>query len=67
MTPSTGADVVVILTEWDQFRALDLDRVKLLLKQPVMVDLRNVYRPDDMRARGFAMLRSGGARSLPSP
>jgi len=49
----TGADVVVILTEWDQFRALDLDRVKLLLKQPVMVDLRNVYRPDDMRARGF--------------
>lgn len=48
-----GADVVVILTEWNQFRALDLDRVKLLLKQPVMVDLRNVYRPDDMQARGF--------------
>jgi UDPglucose 6-dehydrogenase len=48
-----GADAVVILTEWDQFRALDLDRIKLLLKQPVMVDLRNVYRPDDMRARGF--------------
>lgn len=48
-----GADAVVILTEWDQFRALDLDRVKLLLRQPVMVDLRNVYRPDDMRARGF--------------
>jgi UDPglucose 6-dehydrogenase len=37
----TGADVVVILTEWDQFRALDLDRVKLLMQQPVMVDLRN--------------------------
>ncbi|WP_333591670.1 UDP-glucose dehydrogenase family protein [Brevundimonas sp.] len=48
-----GADVVVILTEWDQFRALDLDRVKRLVKSPVMVDLRNVYRPDDMRARGF--------------
>ena len=48
-----GADVVVILTEWDQFRALDLDRIKLLLKQPVMVDLRNVYRPEDMKARGF--------------
>ena len=48
-----GADVVVILTEWDQFRALDLNRVKQLLRQPVMVDLRNVYRPDDMRARGF--------------
>jgi UDPglucose 6-dehydrogenase len=48
-----GADVVVILTEWDQFRALDLNRVKLLMRQPVMVDLRNVYRPEDMRARGF--------------
>jgi len=48
-----GADVVVILTEWDQFRALDLNRVKRLMRQPVMVDLRNVYRPEDVRARGF--------------
>ena len=48
-----GADAVVILTEWDQFRALDLDRIKALLRQPVMVDLRNVYRSEDMRARGF--------------
>jgi UDPglucose 6-dehydrogenase len=48
-----GADVVVILTEWDQFRALDLDRVKQLVRQPVMVDLRNVYRPEDVRAAGF--------------
>ena len=48
-----GADVVVILTEWNQFRALDLDRVKLLMNQPVMLDLRNVYRPEDMRRRGF--------------
>ena len=48
-----GADAVVILTEWNQFRALDLDRVKRLLRQPVMVDLRNIYRPEDMRARGF--------------
>jgi len=48
-----GADAVVIVTEWDQFRALDLDRVKILMAQPVMVDLRNVYRPEDMRARGF--------------
>ena len=61
MTPSTGADVVVILTEWDQFRALDLDRVKLLLRQPVMVDLRNVYRPEDMRARGFRYASIGRA------
>ncbi|MDP3802974.1 UDP-glucose/GDP-mannose dehydrogenase family protein [Brevundimonas sp.] len=56
-----GADVVVILTEWDQFRALDLDRVKLLVRQPVMVDLRNVYRPEDMRARGFRYASIGRA------
>jgi len=48
-----GADCVVIITEWDQFRALDLDRVKLLMKKPVIVDLRNIYRPEDMRVRGF--------------
>ena len=52
-TAVESADVAVILTEWDQFRALDLDRVKLLMKTPTIVDLRNVYRPDDMRARGF--------------
>ena len=56
-----GADVVVILTEWDQFRALDLNRVKQLMRQPVMVDLRNVYRPDDMRARGFRYVSIGRA------
>jgi UDPglucose 6-dehydrogenase len=48
-----GADAVVIITEWDQFRALDLDRVKILMKRPVVVDLRNIYRPDDMKNRGF--------------
>ena len=57
----TGADVVVILTEWDQFRALDLDRIKLLMQQPVMVDLRNVYRPDEMRIRGFRYASIGRA------
>ena len=48
-----GADAVVIVTEWDQFRALDLDRIKLLMNQPVLVDLRNIYRPEDMVRRGF--------------
>lgn len=48
-----GADAVVILTEWDQFRALDLDRIKSLLRQPVMVDLRNIYKADDLEAKGF--------------
>ena len=48
-----GADAVVLLTEWDEFRALDLDRVKSLLKAPIMVDLRNVYRPEQMAESGF--------------
>jgi UDPglucose 6-dehydrogenase len=47
------ADALVIVTEWVQFRALDLDRLKREMRQPVMVDLRNIYRRDDMEARGF--------------
>jgi UDPglucose 6-dehydrogenase len=54
-----GADALVILTEWDQFRALDLDRVKELMKTPVVVDLRNIYRPEEVRARGFAYTSLG--------
>jgi len=45
---------VVIITEWNEFRALNLDQMKSLLRQPVVVDLRNVYSPDDMRAAGFS-------------
>ncbi len=48
-----GADCVALLTEWNEFRALDLSRVKTLLKRPVMVDLRNVYKPEDMAEAGF--------------
>ncbi len=55
----TGADVVVIVTEWDAFRALDLRRVKELANAPVMVDLRNVYKPEDMRNAGFAYTSVG--------
>ena len=54
-----GADALVILTEWDQFRALDLDRVKALMRAPVVVDLRNVYRPEEMRQRGFTYASIG--------
>ena len=50
---AAGADVLVIITEWDQFRALDLDRVKLVMAKPVLVDLRNIYKPEDLRTRGF--------------
>jgi UDPglucose 6-dehydrogenase len=49
----TGADALVILTEWNQFRNLDLDRVKTLLKSPQFFDLRNIYRRQDVEARGF--------------
>jgi UDPglucose 6-dehydrogenase len=48
-----GADALVIVTEWVQFRALDLQRLKRIMKQPVMVDLRNVYRPGEMAELGF--------------
>ena len=54
-----GADVLAIVTEWDAFRALDLDRVKKLLKEPIIVDLRNVYRPAEIRKRGFAYVSVG--------
>jgi UDPglucose 6-dehydrogenase len=50
---AAGADAIVILTEWDQFRALDLGRIKAALKAPVLVDLRNVYRPAEMSGLGF--------------
>jgi len=48
-----GADAVVIITEWNQFRALDLDRLKGLLKQPLVIDLRNIYKPAEMSQAGF--------------
>jgi UDPglucose 6-dehydrogenase len=54
-----GADALCILTEWEQFRALDLDRIKALLRAPVIVDLRNIYKPDDMRRRGFTYYSIG--------
>ena len=49
----TDADVLTIITEWNEFRALDLSRVKSLMKAPVMVDLRNIYDPADMAEKGF--------------
>ena len=48
-----GADALVIITEWDEFRALDMRRVKTALKAPNVIDLRNIYQPDTMRAAGF--------------
>jgi UDPglucose 6-dehydrogenase len=48
-----GSDALVLTTEWNQFRALDLERVRALLQQPIMIDLRNVYEPETMRRLGF--------------
>ena len=54
-----GADALVLITEWDAFRALDLHKVKALLKSPVVVDLRNVYAPDEMQKLGFSYTSVG--------
>ena len=54
-----SADAIVLVTEWDAFRALDLDRVKRIAKAPVVVDLRNVYDPAEMRAAGFTYTSVG--------
>ncbi|MGO8917313.1 MAG: UDP-glucose dehydrogenase family protein [Stellaceae bacterium] len=58
-----GADALVILTEWNEFRALDLQRVKALLRSPTVVDLRNIYKPADMAEAGFYYF-SIGRRSV---
>jgi len=54
-----GADAMVLITEWDQFRALDLERVRNALTAPVVVDLRNIYNPAEMRAKGFTYVSIG--------
>ncbi len=54
-----GADGVVILTEWNEFRALDLNKMKELLRRPLMVDLRNIYRPEEMTRAGFEYVSIG--------
>jgi UDPglucose 6-dehydrogenase len=56
-----GADALVIVTEWDAFRALDMKRVKAALAAPVVVDLRNIYRPEEMRRLGFTYVSVGRA------
>ena len=60
-----SADVLVIATEWEQFRALDLERIRDLMASPVVVDLRNIYQPDEMHRRGFAYASIG--RPVVSP
>ncbi len=56
---AAGAQALVIVTEWDAFRALDLKRLHGAMAEPVLVDLRNVYRPEDARRHGFTYASVG--------
>ena len=60
-----GADALVIITEWNEFRALDLERVHDLLASPVIIDLRNIYRPAELAAAGFFYHSIGRASAAP--
>jgi UDPglucose 6-dehydrogenase len=63
-----GADVLVIVTEWNAFRALDFKRLKGLMKNPALVDLRNVYKPDEVTRHGFSYASIGrGTVSMVAP
>ena len=61
-----GADAMIIVTEWNQFRSLDMVRVRSLLRKPVVVDLRNLYDPQRMKDQGFHYSSVGrAAKDLP--
>jgi UDPglucose 6-dehydrogenase len=61
-----GADALVLITEWNAFRALDLGRVKQLLRTPVVIDLRNIYKPEEMLAAGLTYHSIGRASAPPN-
>ena len=60
-----NADALVIATEWEQFRALDLDRLRDVMACPVVIDLRNIYRPEEMHRLGFVYMCVGKPTSAP--
>lgn len=61
-----GADCLVIVTEWDVFRALDFQRLKTVMKNPALVDLRNIYRPEEVHAHGFRYMSVGRGALVPA-
>ncbi len=63
---ASGCDALVILTEWNEFRALELERIKSLLRQPLVIDLRNIYSPDQMAAAQIRYV-SVGREEVPAP
>ena len=54
-----NADALIIITEWDEFKEIDLKRIKMLMKNPLVVDGRNIYNPDDMKKEGFTYISIG--------
>jgi UDPglucose 6-dehydrogenase len=54
-----GADALILMTEWNQFRTLDFDRLKTVMRQPILLDLRNVYDPERIAAKGFTHISVG--------
>ena len=59
-----GADALILMTEWNEFRSLDLKRIKTLLKSPVFIDTRNIYDPRDMKEKGFIFVCTGRTKCL---
>ena len=62
-----GADAAVIVTEWDEFRALDLGRVAAAMATPILVDLRNIYSHTDVTEYGFSYFGVGRPKSVSAP
>jgi UDPglucose 6-dehydrogenase len=58
-SPMAGADALIFITEWNQFRSLDWEKIKHLLKTPIVIDLRNIYEPQRMREHGFTYVAVG--------
>lgn len=61
-----NADAIVLVTEWSQFRELDFDRLKRTMRAPVVIDLRNMYRVEDVTAHGFRYYRIGAPQLVPA-
>jgi UDPglucose 6-dehydrogenase len=61
-----GVDALVIVTEWEQFRALDFERLRDLMATPVIIDLRNIYRPEEVHRHGFAYASVGRSSDYPT-
>jgi UDPglucose 6-dehydrogenase len=64
---ASGADALLILTEWEEFATLDLDLVRQRLKYPIVIDGRNLYEPAAMAARGFTYYSVGRPAETPTP